>query len=113
VRTQIGKLLALAGRWPLCTTLAIVSALALSYEVGLRADAAAPAGRFQLLHRAGEDNSFRLPSEGFDTATGLQCLTQDPRNRTELNVISKMIPFCVDLLNDRTLAGRMHRRLPY
>jgi hypothetical protein len=110
VRTQIGKLLALAGRWPLCTTLAIVLALALSYEVGLHADAAASAGRFQV-ERNGE--STLLPYFGFDNATGLLCLPEDPRGADHLYSASKIFPFCVDLLNDRTLAGRIQRRLPY
>jgi hypothetical protein len=110
LRKQIMRVLALAGRWPLCTTLTIVLALALSYEVGVRADAAAPSGRFQV---QGNGESTLLPYFGFDNSTGLLCIPEDPRGADKLTTGgSKLFPFCVDLLNDRTLAGRMQRRLP-
>jgi hypothetical protein len=109
VRKHIAAVLLLASRWPLLTACAFLVSLALCYQSGTTADAPSPSGRFQV-HRTADGIGT---VDGFDTATGLECMTVDPRGADSLYRVSKLRPFCVDLLNDRTLPHRMQQRLPY
>jgi hypothetical protein len=70
-RRWIRKVLNLATEWPRIAALALSFAFAPRYRAGLTANDPVVSGRFQF--HTGEDS--QAPYEGFDTATGLQCLT--------------------------------------